>query len=139
MKKKLTRRVRRILLNEYSLNVSVTTLAKSHGLTHDEVIDALIESGVRDVRENCQDDVVPTAFIERYAPLKWRYTDEEMDAMTPEEMRLALSASCAVFEQEHSFLRAQHKENARLKQEVFRLRNRLSAPLIARRPLLPKG
>lgn len=139
MKKKLTRRVRRILLNEYSLNVSVTTLAKSHGLTKQEVTDALIESGVRDVRERCQDEVVPTAFIERNAPLKWHYTDEEMDAMTPEEMRLALSASCAVFEQEHAFLRAQHKENARLKQEVYRLRNRLSGPLIARRPFLPKG
>lgn len=131
--------MRRILFNQYSLNVSVTTLAKVHNLTREEVEDALVESGVRDVRENYLDEVQPSGFEECNVDLKWRYTDEEMDNMTLEEMRLALSASSGVFEQEHAHLRAQQKENARLKQEVFRLRSRLSGPLVSRRPFISKG
>lgn len=139
MKKKLTRRVRRILFYEYSLNVSITTLAEVHNLTTDEVVTALKESGVRDVRERCNDEVSPSSFKECGVELKWSYTDEELDEMSLEDMRLALSASVSIFEREHAFLRAKHKENGRLKQEVLRLRARLSGPLAARRPLLPKG
>lgn len=131
--------MRRILLNQYSLNVSVTTLAKVHNLTREEVEDALVESGVRDVRENYLDEVQPSGFKECGVELKWRYTDDEMDAMTLEEMRLALSASSGVFEQEHARLRAIEKENGRLKHEVFRLRSRLSDPLVSRRPFISKG
>ncbi|MBA4293781.1 hypothetical protein C0431_12535 [bacterium] len=117
----------------------MTTLAKSHNLSREDVIDALRKSGVRDVREHFKDDVVPTVFKECGVDLKWRYTDEEMDAMTPEEMRLALSGVCGIFEKEHAFLRSSRQENTRLKQEVNRLRTRLSAPLSMRRPPISKG
>lgn len=130
------------MLLEYSLNASVTTIAHAHNLTHAEVIAALRECGVTDVRERSTDPI-PEGYIPLGIELKPVYTDTELDEMTVDQMRMALSTCGSLVgktimesRREASSLRS---ENTRLRKEVIRLRARTTSTLTERMKLNKKG
>lgn len=130
------------MLLEYSLNASITTIAHAHNLSHADVIAALRECGVTDVRERSSDPI-PEGFTPLGVDLKPVYSDEELDNMTLSQMRMALSTNASLIgkvfvetRRESSCLRS---ENTRLKQEVVRLRGRVGGSFTDRRKLIKKG
>ncbi|MGF0347723.1 hypothetical protein ACQR3P_29200 [Rhodococcus sp. IEGM1300] len=127
----LTRKQRREIFHEYSCNVSVTSLANVHNIPREAVIAALKECGVTDVLEQIT-EIFHDGFIALGFDLKPIYTDEELDEMTIDQMRLALATNASVISSSFSEMRKQvhasGSENTRLRQEVVRLKGRLSTP-----------
>lgn len=109
----------------------MTSLAKAHNIPREAVIAALKECGVTDVLEQIT-EIFHDGFVAFGFDLKPVYTDEELNSMTIDQMRIALATNATVIANSLSDLRKQvhatGAENNRLRQEVVRLKGRLSTP-----------